>query len=244
MAQDAANTVTQRELDAPIDDSHTQPLSFPASHDPPPSPQPQTPTPASGSSQPKPCPDPSAFSDGDSASTESAAEPGGLFGTELEPVLHQACGGRLSAVRWFRTDWQRGGALTGHATYHTEDGQTRETVLKLPVPPRERYWLNQLQAHGEVVPRIYAHGEQLNGYDLAWVVMEALPHGPLGPHWQGVEFDLLTEAAARFYEAMKRSKRPTRWRIEWTATGRPCWSYRKNRCEAGRYPTPRRGRRR
>ena len=37
-----------------------------------------------------------------------------LFGAQLEPVLHQACGGRLSPVRWFRTDWQHGGALTGY----------------------------------------------------------------------------------------------------------------------------------
>src|SRR5690606_39370794 len=32
-----------------------------------------------------------------------------LFGSALEPVLRQACGDRLSAINWFRTDWQRGG---------------------------------------------------------------------------------------------------------------------------------------
>jgi len=125
----------------------------------------------------------------------------GLFGTELEPVLRQACDGRLSAVQWFRTDWQRGGALTGHATYCPPDGQPREAVVKLPIPPGERYWLDALQPRPDVVPTVFQHDEQLNGYDLAWVVMEALPHGPLGPTWQGAEFDLLTEAAGRFYEA-------------------------------------------
>ena len=28
----------------------------------------------------------------------------------LAPVLAEACDGRLSAITWFRTDWQRGGA--------------------------------------------------------------------------------------------------------------------------------------
>jgi len=126
---------------------------------------------------------------------------GELFGANLEPVLQQACAGRLSPIRWFRTDWQRGGALTGAADYASDDGHAHPVVVKVPVPPRERYRLTELQGEFDVVPRVYAHGEQLNGYDLAWVVMEALPHGPLSPDWAGAEFDLLTEAAGRFYAA-------------------------------------------
>ena len=48
---------------------------------------------------------------------------------------------------------------------------------------------------------LYAHGEALGGYDMAWVVMERLPHGPLGAAWNGQQFDLLIEAAGRFYQA-------------------------------------------
>jgi len=129
----------------------------------------------------------------------------GLFGAQLEPVLLAQCGGRLSRVNWFRTDWQRGGALTGYATWSGDDGQDHAVVVKMPVPPREALWLGRLQSDdGEatrVVPRVYARGEALGGYDLAWVVMERLPHGPLGATWEGREFDLLIEAAGRFYEA-------------------------------------------
>ncbi|MEX0654758.1 MAG: aminoglycoside phosphotransferase family protein [Phycisphaeraceae bacterium] len=127
----------------------------------------------------------------------------GLFGTSLEPVLRHACQGKLSQVTWFRTDWQRGGAVTGYATYTDDQQQAHDVVVKLPVPPCERHWLTTLQPFGHVVPRVYAHGDVLGGYDLAWVVMERLPHGPLGPQWAGREFDLLAEAAGRFYAAAR-----------------------------------------
>ncbi len=123
------------------------------------------------------------------------------FGAELEPVLLSACHQRLSAVNWFRTDWQRGGALTGYATYIDDSGQPQPVVVKLPVPPGERQWLERLQAADNVVPKLYAHGETLGGYDLAWVVMERMAHGPLGSAWGGKEFDLLVQTAGRFYAA-------------------------------------------
>ncbi|MFP4144109.1 MAG: phosphotransferase family protein [Phycisphaeraceae bacterium] len=126
---------------------------------------------------------------------------GGGFGTLLEPVLRDACDGRLSEVSWFRTDWQRGGALTGSATWRGDDGRDHDVVVKLPVPPCERRWIEALQEAEDVVPHLYAHGEAIGGYDLAWLVMEKLPHGPLGPAWGGREFDLLAEAAGRFYKA-------------------------------------------
>ena len=122
------------------------------------------------------------------------------FGAMLEDALRDACGGRLSPINWFRTDWQRGGALTGYATFDADDGH-RAVVTKMPVPPGERRWLADLQPAGDVAPRLFAHGETLGGYDIAWVVMERLPHGPLGPQWDGAEFDLLIDAAGRFYAA-------------------------------------------
>jgi len=129
----------------------------------------------------------------------------GLFGAQLEPVLLAQCGGRLSRVNWFRTDWQRGGALTGYATWSGDDGQDHAVVVKMPVPPREVLWLGRLQSDdGEatrVVPRVYARGEALGGYDLAWVVMERLAHGPLGTAWGPAAFGLRVDAAARFYKA-------------------------------------------
>jgi len=121
----------------------------------------------------------------------------------LEPFLQQVCQGQLSEIRWFRTDWQRGGAATGYATF-TEQGIANDVVVKLPVPPRERRWLEILSTHvngsPSVGPKLYAHGESIGGYDLAWVVMEHLPHGPLSSAWDGQEFDLLVEAIGRFYQ--------------------------------------------
>ena len=126
------------------------------------------------------------------------------FGAQLEPALRQVCEGRLSPVRWFRTDWQHGGALTGYSNYQEDlssEIALHPVVVKLPITPNELRWLLRLQdAHG-VVPRVYAHGDCLGGYDMAWVVMEHLPHGPLSPSWNGTAFDLIIDAAGQFYNA-------------------------------------------
>lgn len=119
------------------------------------------------------------------------------FGAALAPVLLELCGGKLAELNWFRTDWQRGGALTGYATW-TDDQGSHDVVVKFPVPPKERRWLVQLSSD-DVTPRIFAHGSELGGYDLAWVVMERLPHGPLGKPWGVQAYDLIAEAAANFY---------------------------------------------
>lgn len=120
------------------------------------------------------------------------------FGAMLAPVLVQMCAGRLSSINWFRTDWQRGGALTGYATWHDDHGLEHPAVVKLPIPPRERRWLVQL-SNDDVTPRVLAHGTELGGYDLCWVVMERLPHGPLGRPWGSGACELLADAAANFY---------------------------------------------
>lgn len=123
------------------------------------------------------------------------------FGANLEPFLRRACDDRLSRITWFRTDWQRGGAATGFATYRDDDGRACDAVVKLPVPPVERLWLDRLQPFDGLVPRLHAHGRSLSGYDIVWVVMERIPHGPMGVAWDGREFDLFAEAAGRFYAA-------------------------------------------
>lgn len=125
-----------------------------------------------------------------------------LFGAGLDKALIQACDGRLQNVHWFRTDWQRGGALTGYGQF--TDGQAEiPIVAKLPVPPRELRWMQRLQPEhhdaSQVVPRLLACGVELGGYDMAWIVMERLTHGPLGPAWNGCEIDLLIDACVRFY---------------------------------------------
>jgi Ser/Thr protein kinase RdoA (MazF antagonist) len=119
------------------------------------------------------------------------------FGAMLAPVLLDLCEGKLSDIHWFRTDWQRGGALTGYATW-TDDQGSHDAVVKFPVPPTERRWLVQLSSD-DVTPRVFAHGSELGGYDLAWIVMERLRHGPLGKAWGEQAYDLIADAAANFY---------------------------------------------
>ncbi len=142
------------------------------------------------------------------ASHEAAPIPGdivaeGPFGQMLEPVLRSVCEGRLSEISWFRTDWQRGGAATGHATFKDENGNDQPVVVKLPVPPCELQWMRVLQDVPDVVPKLYAGNDTLGGYDFAWLVMERLPHGPLSSAWNGNEFKLLIEAIGRFYKAVE-----------------------------------------
>lgn len=154
-------------------------------------------------------------------SAQAGPFPNGLpFGANLEPVLRDACNGRLHDIHWFRTDWQRGGALTGYAKFDSggddagdaenaraaanadvagSDGASRDVVVKLPVPPVERRWHVELQVGDDIAPKLFAHGEELGGYDMAWVVMERLPHGPLSSSgWGGAAFDLMVDAIGRF----------------------------------------------
>jgi hypothetical protein len=123
-------------------------------------------------------------------------------GRELEDELLQACNHRLIDVNWFCTDWQRSGASTGKGLILDEDLKPHNVVIKLPVPQTERLWLVRLAQTVDVVPRIYFHGDKLGQYDINWIVMEYLPHGPLSKQWDGIEFDLLVEAYGRLAKAM------------------------------------------
>lgn len=148
-------------------------------------------------------------------SDDTAVQP---FGAALAPVLLEVCECRLTNLNWFRTDWQRGGALTGYADWVDDTGQTKQAVVKMPVPPVEQRWLVQLAGHG-VTPDVYAHGDALGGYDLAWVVMERLAYGPLNSKWGAASFELLADAAARFYAEARRvpliePKPPREWEAQ------------------------------
>jgi len=126
----------------------------------------------------------------------------------LAPRLEEACDGRIDSITWFRTDWQRGGAATGHGLWRRDDGTRDAVVIKIPVNRRELSWLRRLQPEdasqvdgAPVVPRLYASGEELAGYDLAWIVMERFPFGPLGMEWQDGHVPRLATALAKFHRA-------------------------------------------
>ena len=55
-----------------------------------------------------------------------------------------------------------------------------------------------MQEPDSVVPLLLASGEQLNGYDLTWMIIERFPFGPLGKHWEPNNIERVAQAAARF----------------------------------------------
>jgi len=139
----------------------------------------------------------------DSALPHAPDHPSAPFGAALVSLMLEACGGRLRDVHWFRTDWQRGGALTGYATWRHDDGVADDVVVKMPVPPRERLFMTELAEHEHIVPHIYASGDALGGSDMCWLVMERLPYGPVDSQWGGAAFDLTIEAVCRCYRALQ-----------------------------------------
>lgn len=130
-----------------------------------------------------------------------AARAGGTsdLASQLVPALHEACEGRLGDIRWFRADWQRGGASTGYSTFAC-DGGPREVVIKLPVGPTEHRFTTALAATDAPTPRIAASGVELGGYDLAWLVIERLPGDPLSRGAEAKVIRALLESAARFQQ--------------------------------------------
>ncbi len=122
--------------------------------------------------------------------------------TSLAPLVIEACENKLSDITWFKADWQRGGAATAKAIFSHSDGSVHPVVVKFPVVQRELLWTKRLQKFtppGSPVPRLFASGETLGGYDLAWIVIEQFSHGPLGLHWNDSHIPRIAEAAARFY---------------------------------------------
>lgn len=122
----------------------------------------------------------------------------------LADVLQVACQGRLGQITWFKADWQRGGAATGTAKYKINGDTYDQVVVKLPVVQRELLWTRRLQDDSNenlVIPKLYASGEILGGYDMAWIVIERFEHGPLGLHWFDEHISHITQAAARFHKA-------------------------------------------
>jgi len=136
----------------------------------------------------------------------------------LATSLIETCDGQLGELRWFRTDWQRGGAATARAKWsaHCSDCDSdssgsstkasaaprdvENVVVKLPVNTRELNWMRRLQRSDRlpVIPRLLASGDALAQYDLGWVVIEQLPFGPLGGHWHESHVDRIAEAIAQF----------------------------------------------
>lgn len=140
--------------------------------------------------------------------TPNIQEAGGL-GSRLGKVLEQECGGRLGNIEWFKTTWQTSGATTGFGQWKLDDDRTVSVMVKLPVGHREKFWTARLnhpsaqawdsrETLAKPTPRVLASGDELGGYDLAWLVMERFHDRPLVHHMTRPHVDLLLKAAAQF----------------------------------------------
>lgn len=107
--------------------------------------------------------------------------------SSLEPELIKETNNKLGDIHWFRTDWQRSGAATGFAKWRDGSAETQDVVIKFPVIERELRWTRCMQEVNDVAPKLFASGEQSNGYDLAWMIIERFPVGPLGKQWESTK---------------------------------------------------------
>lgn len=127
------------------------------------------------------------------------------IGDQFEPLLRTACNNRLGPVSWFRADWQRGGAKTGRSTFEVTPESKLNAVVKIPVGPNEFLWHNRMQFNKDcgqeygVTANLYACNTSLEGYDLAWLVMERFSEGPLFGLVRNDAIHLMCDVAARFH---------------------------------------------
>lgn len=126
------------------------------------------------------------------------------LGVALGPAVVNACEGRLSDIEWFRSPWQRSGSATGRGVWR-QDGSERRVMVKVPVGYREWFWTTRLNTCSAEtgrpcpVPRVLAHGLELDGYDIAWLVEERLDGRPGSARMDPDEVDRIMDAAARFH---------------------------------------------
>lgn len=137
----------------------------------------------------------------------------------LEPILREACEGRLGRVEWFNAAWQHGGAATGFASWddpHALSDQAghhpiRSVLVKLPVGPTELRWTCDLghRSHpGPVVPRVLASGDSIGGIDLGWLVVERLEGAILAKAFDERSVRDLLAAAVQFQQAAAEIRPP------------------------------------
>jgi aminoglycoside phosphotransferase (APT) family kinase protein len=135
----------------------------------------------------------------------------------LEPALRHACDGRLSEISWFRSHWQHGGAATGFAQWHSDDGHDggraapARVMVKLPVGPGEHRWTTDLATLAgddprACTPRVFAGGREVGGHELCWLVVEALDPTPLHLERSAAEVETLIRAAADFHALARRAR--------------------------------------
>jgi len=99
-------------------------------------------------------------------------------------------------------DCLRIGAGGGFHFVSTHPIKGTPVLLKIGSGLGECYWMEQIsRTTNDVVPTVYATGSKLGDLEVGWLLLERIEAYDLGTGWQGNEFEMLLEAAARFQAA-------------------------------------------
>jgi hypothetical protein len=82
-------------------------------------------------------------------------------------------------------------------------GSGAPALLKINVARDQLWWTRSLaHAFPDLLPRVFAAGEQVGGENLGWILWEPIRSG-LHPGWAGREFDMILEAGVQFQVASR-----------------------------------------
>ncbi len=101
-------------------------------------------------------------------------------------------------------DEQEWSASSGVHVVGTWRATQTPVLIKLGMNMNQFYWTQQMAVIApDLVPTLYASGEHLGELRVRWAVMERIAFGPLGPEWNGNEFEMVLDAAVRFQRAAR-----------------------------------------
>lgn len=80
-----------------------------------------------------------------------------------------------------------------------------DAFVKVHITETEFYWMKAIaDRDSALVPLVYASGAELAGQDLRWLVLERIPFALIpASNWQGNQWPMMAEAAARFQKAAR-----------------------------------------
>lgn len=107
----------------------------------------------------------------------------------------------VRAITVEQQDWSASGGMHLACIWRATE---TPVLIKLGVNANQLYWTQRMAAVApDLVPVLYASGEELGDLSIGWTIMERIAFGPLGPAWNGDEFEMLLAAAVRFQRATR-----------------------------------------
>ncbi len=80
----------------------------------------------------------------------------------------------------------------------------REAFIKVHTTDRELFWIRTIdEREPGLSPEVFMSGKELTGVDVNWLVLEHLPYSVNTLQWEGNEWRMMAEAAARFQHAVQ-----------------------------------------